>query len=156
MSAVYFLRQLFLQKSVSYNLIINEINKLPPFISTLKFEEDTTYEIDDEELSFEENEPIQGLLTKKLTPFTQANNKKMFVLMMFYPEIKESDPRKFKKLMIIVWLSKFVRSIENSMSIEKYKEIRRIGHDDCTVSKLIRDDDIENFQLFKTKTIICL
>lgn len=83
--------------------------------------------------------------------------KKEFLLyddrfLLFYPEIKESDPRKFKKLMIIVWLSKFVRSIENSMNIEKYKEIRRIGHDDCTVSKLIRDDDIENFQLFISNT----
>lgn len=72
--------------------------------------------------------------------------------LLFYPEIREHDTSKFQKSMIIIWLSKFVNGIEKSMTVEEFKEKRRIGHDHCVLSQLIRDDDIVNFQKYISNT----
>lgn len=72
--------------------------------------------------------------------------------LLFYPEIRNQDENKFKKSMIIIWLSKFVNSIEKVMTIEEFKEKRRIGHDHSVVSQIIRDDDIEKLQKYISNT----
>lgn len=142
MSSLYFLRQLLLRKSISYNSIINEFNNLPPQFqsSNTKLElinDDPSFSLNNDNLDFEENENMQGQLIDLLTPFTQANNKKYQILMMFHPEINEKKSINMNHILNVP-----------KRLIFKPELFQQSFTKTDPISEMIRNDDIEAFQRY--------
>lgn len=148
MSALFFLRKLFLRRAVYYNSIINEINKLPPFIDSKhsKIKLDPYLEVPfDIEEELEENENIQGPFLHFLSQYSHSNNKKMKVLMMFYPEIREKN-KNFEMNHVLNVAS------GELLSPEEFHQEMNDGYNSNPLAEIIRNDDIDSFVQIASKS----
>lgn len=146
LSALLFLRKLFLQEIISYNSIISMLNKLPPHHQEIK----QIDLIDDDDINDEispqgeidiENENIEGKLIEKLTIYSYANLKKLKVILFFYPEILKQYHKfqinhilHFKNNEIPYCYKIFVENLNN-------------GYSPDPIARMIRKDDIDSFSL---------
>lgn len=151
MSALYFLRQLLLRNAISYNSIVNEFNSLPPHFeeknAKIKLDDnDPNPTVNNEELPFEENENYQGELIDLLTPYTQANNKKYQILMMFYPEINQRTKININQILNVH--KKNTSVFQYPFEPDTFHSNLNEGYNSDYIADVIRRDDIELFQAY--------
>lgn len=145
-SALFFLRKLFLQKAVSYNSIIKEINFLPPHfdgIDKLCFDpsEDPAHEIIPQDEVLIENENMEGKLSQKVPAKSPSNRKKMKIIMWFYPEIKKHN-KNFN-------INRFLQIGNQDLfsDVKNYVDGINNGYSPDDLARMIRKDDVDSFSL---------